>query len=368
MPATVHDYEERTRNLEAEASSITEDAFQVVREVLLAPAAPKPAIIEEKVVLTPTKTEVPMPTIQPEQERPLAVLTLPEPVMPARMTPYVEELLAPPRFAPTVVEHEPVELNETPIAPTRELPSVMETAEDVGAELDAILNGEFAARQEPPLPLPLEAAPAVTHHSPERAPTPLETFTYFAEGLTAWHEEASPAEAETESRVQIIEEIEGLPEADKKAMVAISHEVADRLNDLEPTQVDEVAPVIAEITATAQKIQELSHSDLAEDLVMLEEVKEHLEELCQELFEALGIEYDETSINYFAQVVLLKQFKDSMNVAMDKDRMGTHEFKYRFPAFGAIAQTIAGEVLHFMLGRLALVQADPSERTIAASV
>jgi hypothetical protein len=49
---------------------------------------------------------------------------------------------------------------------------------------------------------------------------------------------------------------------------------------------------------------------------------------------------------------------------MDKDRMGTHEFKHRFPAFGAIAQNIAGEVFHFMLGRLALVQANPSERLV----
>jgi hypothetical protein len=362
ITASIRDYEERTRLAEKVSGPAAPEVPETIRDILLAPVATKPTSTLEKITPLQTKPEAPMSMTLSEQDHPRTVLTLPEPVMPTRMAPYVEELLTTPRFEPAPLEHEPIGLNEVPNALAQELSTpIVKAAEDIDAELSAILNDE------PSFPT-IEVEPATLLHGPEREPTPLETFSYFAEGLTAWHEEpASTTEAAgvtPESPIQTIEQIDDLPESDKKAMIAISQEVADRLNDLEPTKIDEIAPVIAEITATATKIQELSTSDLAEDSVILEEAKEQLEELCQELFEALGIEYDEASIKYFVQVILLKQFKDSMTVAMDKDRMGTHEFKHRFPAFGAIAQNIAGEVFHFMLGRLALVQANPSERLV----
>jgi hypothetical protein len=360
---------------------VTETLRPPVHEVLTTPASTK-TVDDPKVEIAdlPIKTERPMLVKQPEKDLGLPVLTLPEPVAHVHLNPYVEEALTIPHseLATTI----PVPRIEVPIYDR--LPPMEETAEGLPMEPVAILTESMSAEiakiigSEPTTevittPAPwLELASEAPQRELEKGPTPIEAFTYFTQSLDTWHESSVSAQTMGEetvdgSGIAVEQLMADLPEADKKAMVAISHEVAEHLQGLEPAEVEEVSSVIAEINTTITKVQELLHPETAEDLALLEEAKQELETLCEELFDTLGIEHDELSINYFVQIMLLKQFRGAMDIAAYKDRLGTHEFKHHFPPFGVIAQIIAGEVFHFVLGRLALLQTKPQERSLAQS-
>lgn len=351
-----------------------------IHEVMLAPISVLQADNQaEKItaITAPVKTEIPMPANRTEQEQTPA-LTLPEPSLPVHMSPYVDEVPAAPKTYASITEYEapaglpavpPRQGEELTTIDTSDLAAAQEAhePESLSSEIERIISG--AMDQERPVVASsiseAESTPPLPHAEQEL--TALENLAYFTESLRTWHMPASHV-GEQEQAEPIdsldsnIEQLPDIPEADKKAMIAISHEVEERLHSLEPAEVDEVAPIISGITAATAKIQELARAETAEDLAMLEEAKLELETLCKELFDALDIEYDDASIHFFVKIMLLEQFQNAMDTAAYKDRLGTHEFKHRFPAFSAMAHIIAGEIFHFMLGRLALLQTKSYEQ------
>ncbi|HUD07052.1 MAG TPA: hypothetical protein VMR34_04135 [Candidatus Saccharimonadales bacterium] len=131
------------------------------------------------------------------------------------------------------------------------------------------------------------------------------------------------------------------------------------LESLEPTQLEEIKNMIETLGIAINDSQQLPEEATTEEEV----IEEKLEELCIQLFESLGIEYDEEIIKQFMHSIAAQESVLNMNIDTnelsidDLNNMGTHEYKPLDNAslLGGLTQFIKQKLQpHLMLGRYAL--------------
>ncbi|GAC1500114.1 MAG: hypothetical protein NVS1B10_03480 [Candidatus Saccharimonadales bacterium] len=141
---------------------------------------------------------------------------------------------------------------------------------------------------------------------------------------------------------------------------AFENQFSHYLESLEPVQVEDIKVVIEELRTALGEIQQLPVESTKAEIINAELV---LEELCIQLFNGLGIDYDETTIMKFMQNVteqdlFLKSVNRSEAQSVEElNSSGTHEYKplARTSMLGGLAQFIKQKVqTHFVLGRYAL--------------
>jgi hypothetical protein len=163
----------------------------------------------------------------------------------------------------------------------------------------------------------------------ELAKDDLEVYEDFKEALFGYIELAQPHTVGTESAGHNLENEESLP--------PIITKVAERLELLEADDKEQVAPLLKNIVGVVHGLQLLEEREASPELT--EEVHNQLEELCVELFEALGIDYNEEDINQFIAVIISPDFKASVkaeprfNLA-DLTTEGAHEAKQQQMCLG----------------------------------
>lgn len=248
-----------------------------------------------------------------------------------------------------------------PKPPAYEAPAVitLEAPEAKMAETDeAGIAGTGTATVEAPEPgiaLPFEVAP-------EAEAAPLEqteaataataetndletTYDTFQNALFALAEALAPAAPTAEASTG--EEAEAAP--------PICKEVAERLVALEPTEKADVMPIVQEISAAVREVHELTTTHASPEEIAA--AAERLTELCVELFKALGIEYDEETVQQFVQSILRPDFVQNIAAApvLDLEHMGTHEVKRRAGQLPtSLSDFLAGSSIHSLLGNLTL--------------
>ena len=169
-----------------------------------------------------------------------------------------------------------------------------------------------------------------------------EDFTESLFGLVALNETAPEAgstdttervglatyEADTDAMPRIASEAE---EQSERTVPAVCKEVAEKLVALEPVQKEAVLPVVKSVAEAVQEVRllETSKANLEEVVV----ATERLRELVVELFDAIGIEYDDKKIEQFVQSLLRPEFMPAptQTQELDLESMGTHEIKRHFP-------------------------------------
>lgn len=127
-------------------------------------------------------------------------------------------------------------------------------------------------------------------------------------------------------------------------------ELPDRKPEEQP------AAILDNVLATAFKLQEARQTESLQPEAV-EEIKEELEKLCQQLFESMGIEADEKVIARFVEKILAS---DLSNIAHKKltprelAKLGTHEYKLEgwFRKFKQLLDDALHP--HQVMGRVAL--------------
>ena len=138
------------------------------------------------------------------------------------------------------------------------------------------------------------------------------------------------------------------------------------LESLEPEQVEVTKNVIEELRDVLKESQQLPEETSGEER---ERTDQMLEELCIQLFESLGIEYDEEIIMQFIQSITAQESLSNANIESDKlsidelNYLGTREYKPfgSSSLLGGLAQYIKQKMQsHLILGRYALHVLQPS--------
>ncbi len=133
---------------------------------------------------------------------------------------------------------------------------------------------------------------------------------------------------------QEVEDVEDIysPEASLESvpLQPIIISVSERLELLEPDQKEQIVPILQNIIDTIDDL--LSFEDNVISYELTDAAHSKLEDLCIELFEALGIDYDDNDVDKFISVILKSDFelpvktRASLNYA-DLASIGTHEAK-----------------------------------------
>lgn len=132
------------------------------------------------------------------------------------------------------------------------------------------------------------------------------------------------------------------------------------LESLEPSQVEYTKNVIEALSIVIRESQQLPEEATNEEKEIIEQ---KLEELCIQLFESLGIEYDEETIKQFMQSITQQESFVNLNIETDAlstealNNMGTREYKPPEGAslLGGLAQYIKHKMQpHLTLGKYAL--------------
>lgn len=137
-------------------------------------------------------------------------------------------------------------------------------------------------------------------------------------------------------------------------------EVAERLTSLAPEQKETAMPLVQTIVETVHEVRQLQAAEASPTDIAAAE--ERLTELCVQLFEAIGIEYDEEKIKQFVQSILRPEFRPIPAPAamLDLEHMGTHEVKRRFPQLKHVWDDLLNQLpLQYVLGYFALFRSAP---------
>lgn len=165
---------------------------------------------------------------------------------------------------------------------------------------------------------------------------PDEVFESFTQALVDLiHIDAKVPLAEPSPQLQLAETLES--EADnEEPLPVIVHQVAQKLSDLEPAERELVAPIVKTVAEAAQEIRLLQTTEAS--AAEIEVATERLVQLTEELFEALGIEYDEDAVAQFVAVMLRASFMPAPKTmtVLDLEKLGTHEVKHHFPSLAAV--------------------------------
>ena len=132
------------------------------------------------------------------------------------------------------------------------------------------------------------------------------------------------------------------------------------LDSLEPAQVEATKNVIEALSIVIKESQQLPEETTNEEKEIIEQ---KLEELCMQLFEGLGIEYDEETIDQFIQNITAQESFVNLNIETDElsienlNNMGTREFKALegTSLLGGLTRFIKQKMQpHLILGKYAL--------------
>lgn len=136
-------------------------------------------------------------------------------------------------------------------------------------------------------------------------------------------------------------------ELEQQPMPAIVTAVAEKLAELEPTEIEEVEPILADIAAAIHEVQSIEVTDDPEALALAEA---ELVELCEMLFESIGIEYDEQDIEKFIQVILHPEFQAQLvtKAELDLEHTGTREVKRHLAQFNNGLTRVETEFRHIL--------------------
>jgi hypothetical protein len=157
-------------------------------------------------------------------------------------------------------------------------------------------------------------------------------------------------------------------EARVELVPPVCKEVAEKLVSLAPAEKEAVSPVVKSVAEAVQEVRllETSKASAAEVTVATERLKE----LVIELFDAIGIEYDDEKVEQFVQSLLRPEFMPAPTQAqeLDLENMGTHEIKRHFPQLvTTLTDFFAGHPLQ-ALGMFALFRENPGiQRDILAA-
>ncbi len=88
--------------------------------------------------------------------------------------------------------------------------------------------------------------------------------------------------------------------------------------------------LIKEIVAISHEIIELKLAETSENAVCVEQIEERLEEVCVELLEIMGVEYDEEIVKRFVQTIVKQEIAKKMKSLEQEEILdeGTHERKH----------------------------------------
>ena len=132
------------------------------------------------------------------------------------------------------------------------------------------------------------------------------------------------------------------------------------LESLEPTQVEATKNVIEALSIAIRESQQLPEGTPSEEKDIIEQ---KLNELCIQLFESLGIEYDEETIKQFIQSITALELFVNFNIEIEElsiealNNMGTREYKALegTSLLGGLTQFIRQKMQpHLRLGKYAL--------------
>lgn len=163
----------------------------------------------------------------------------------------------------------------------------------------------------------------------ELAKDDMEIYENFTEALNAsveltWTLDGS-SETSRDINAETSENIE-----DELPLPLVTIQVAEKLQDLDDDGKEAVAPLLKDIVGTVHGILLLEEREANPETIT--EVQGQLEALCVQLFETLGIDYDEDDVKQFTQVLLTPGFKPSLPVRSGLAPVelldeGTHEIK-----------------------------------------
>jgi hypothetical protein len=147
--------------------------------------------------------------------------------------------------------------------------------------------------------------------------------------------------------------------------LTIEKEFSITLESLDPKQIEVVQNIVEEISVVLNKSQ-LLPEDASSD--QKEIIEQSLEELCEQLFEALGKEYTEETIKRFIRSIMIPETFFSSGLKTDElsidslNSIGTRE--YRLPSSTTMHGDLSRLIKHkmqsyLMIGRYALYELHP---------
>lgn len=154
--------------------------------------------------------------------------------------------------------------------------------------------------------------------------------------------------------------------AENARFQGIEKEFSLYLESLEPEKVEVTKNVIDELGAALKESQRLPEEATNEEK---ESIEQKLKKLCIQLFEGLGIEYDEETIKQFIQSITTQESFVNINFETEGlsiealNNMGTREYKSLdgTSLLGGLAQLIKQKMQsHLIIGRYALYELQPS--------
>jgi hypothetical protein len=194
----------------------------------------------------------------------------------------------------------------------------------------------------------------------EQAPLPV-VFDRFTEALNLLASETPPppmAGQESPSQ-ELWAEQQPVAEPPVKA---VATEVATRLAELNVEQKEVVLPLVQSLTESVRVIRQLQHeaANPKEIVAAVEEMREHI----VELFEAIGLEYDDQKIEYFIQAMLAPAFAMDSRASLTPEelaKMGTHEVKIDSQLAALVSQAEPDDLpFSHRLGRIVLFLIHPA--------
>ena len=124
------------------------------------------------------------------------------------------------------------------------------------------------------------------------------------------------------------EDVSTIPEAPTSQ--GFEKEFSLYLESLEPNQAKATKDIIEDLSAAIKESQQLPEEAVIEEKEIIEQ---KIEELCIQLFESLGIEYDEETIKQFIQSIAIQELFIDVNIETNElsieelNDLGTREYK-----------------------------------------
>lgn len=330
------------------------------------PAEVLPPVVPVRAEEAPADAPLVMPVVLalPEIALPIAVHEEPQKSLPSLplVVPSLERLAVSANQTATTI-FEQLKVPELVVAPSVLLEPEAVRAVDTAAESDSTMQElvlpeaiETAALETLPA-----AAPGVSEAfsravSELREPVveqdrPVATFAHFTEALTLLTHE-TPAQTPGE-RPEPINEHPPL-EAPVAAVVA---EVASRLVELNDERKEAALPIVQNITDSVRAIRQLQEEAAAPKEIVA--AVGLMREQIVQLFEAIGIEYDDEKVEHFIRAMLAPQFViqgPHMLTAEELAHMGTHEVKLDNQLAMILSQPTADELpISHRLGQIVLL-------------
>lgn len=172
---------------------------------------------------------------------------------------------------------------------------------------------------------------------------PEEICIVFAEALVAISDRLPAPHQEADTQVE-----QALP---------IQMVVAERLRQVEPEVQEEAKPMLVAIVEVVERIKTLDPLVVPAEVIEL--AHEELQEVCEELFELLAIEYDEETMEQFVAGLLHESFVPRRERVIEDNELtdvGTYETRVGASLLQGFQDWVDLLPLHQLLGRFVLLR------------